>query len=396
MNDLLLNDIIFIPNVSDRTTLLSGINYQLVCLNASAVQQFKNGLYKEIISQKTNILIDPQTCWLVYPSKREGKNYKELPYSSVDINRIFAEPIYRQNELVNKTIDYQISKNSNILITPYLHINEVQSANLSINTTLLDESILYVKYKKFNNPLFASICLNINSLMDYSSLRNLISFYTDNSIIDNISGYFVTISEFNDRGASLEELTCVTNFISQLSSYKKVIIKNIGSFGLVLNAICNSSYISSPAGGESFSLINIDSKYKPRRDHNEIIYIPELFDYVNSFESNRIGYICKCDACQQKITTLESKTSERKVHFLLNRENEICLLYKLSSQEKVKIIIEKVEKAIYLSEKYISKGSKLNTAHLYKWKNILNNADSFNTKSEDDKLEALLVELDKE
>lgn len=396
MNDLLLNDIIFIPNVSDRTTLLSGINYQLVCLNASSVQQFKNGLYKEIISQKTNILIDPQTCWLTYPSKREAKNYKELPYSSVNVNRMFAEPIYRQNELINKTIDYQISKKSSAIITPSLHINEVQSSNLSINTTLLDESILYVKHKQISNPLFASICLNINSLTDYSSMRSLISFYTDDSVVDNISGYFVTISEFNDREASLEELTCVTNFISQLSFFKKVIIRNIGSFGLILNAICNSSYISSPAGGESFSLRNIDSKYKPRRDHNEMIYIPELFDYVNSFESKRIGYICNCDACQQKITTLESKTSERKVHFLLNREKEVSLLNKLSSEEKIKVILEKIEKAISLSEQYISKGSKLNTNHLYRWRNILKNGDSFNTKSEDDKLEALLVEIDKE
>lgn len=385
---------LFVPKVYNGAVLNSGIEYLLVAMDAHIV--VNNPKVFKAIKERFNILIDPVTYMLQHTSKREKSSYQGLPYSGVsDVGKIHGDPTYRLDELVKPSIKFQIENGAAIIVAPYLCSEEIHGTIFNTNMTLIGESINHLKSLNSSLPLYAPICTGIDALKEQTTVNAIVDFYTDESIANKVAGYYLMISDLNDRTADIDELLSVASLVYQLSQKKHVIVKQLGAFGYVLNAISNCAFTSSPAGGEVFSLKLMDSKFTPRRDHNEWKYVPELYDYVNDYElsDERIGYKCDCAACTGEFAKL-TKTQQRKIHFLLRRDRDVGVLSSLNQHERIDYLSNSFDEAIRFANQCISKGSKLTTQHIYRWSEVLQRARTWNFQEDDKELATFLKALD--
>lgn len=386
---------IYIPKVINHEIIDSGINYPLVIVDAHSVIH-KSKIFQET-STKYGVMIDPVTHHLQYKNKRETTSFQGLPYKdATDIGRIHADPTYRLDNLVRPVLDFQIENGAALIVAPYLCSEEIHSTIFNTNITLVTESITNLQSKGSTLPLYAPICTSASALKEQTAINAIVDFYTDESIAQHVAGYYVMIADFNDESADPDELLGAANLVYQLSQGKHVIVKQLGAFGYVLNAVSNCSFTSSPAGGEVFSLKLMASDFTPRRDHNEWMYVPELYDYVNDFElsEERINYHCDCSSCAGQFST-ESKTKQRKIHYLLRREQEVQALMKMSQHEKIDYLLGSFDAAIRFANECTSRfGSKLATQHIYRWAEVLQRARTWNFQEDEQELEAFLKALE--
>lgn len=392
-----LQELIYIPKVRDSTLPDCGIDYKLVAIDAHIILNNAN-LFEKIKSTFSGILIDPVTHFLQYKNFREKASYLKLPYSKIDVSQILSDPIYRQNKFIEPVINYQIENGASVLMAPYLCSEEIHSTVFNTNLTMLGETTNYIKHLGKDIPVLAPICAGLNTLRESTSLNAIADFYTDETVANMIDGYCLMIADFDESKATTEELLAVANLVTQLSKKKKVILKQVGAFGFILNAVGNAGFLSSPASGESFSLKIMESDKTPfGRDHNLFIYISELFDYINDFEliKERMDYVCECDACSGKIDC-DTKSKQRKTHFLLSRLLESDNISKFKGRDKINYLISYLEEGIKYSNLCISRGSKLNNQHLYRWKDVLVSASKWDFEEDSKDLEKFLKALEED
>ncbi len=396
--DTLLGKPTFIPKILDTTVIKSGISFPVGLIDAHYVASKPNllGQIREVIS---NVIIDPVTYFIQFEESREKASFQLLPYAKVDdVQKLYSDPTYRLNSFVIPTIDFQYDHDNPVLVAPYLCSDDINSTVFSTNLTLLGEAITNIQGREDKKPLLAPICIGSHILADPKLVNFVVDCYKDDSIYDKVDGFLILVNDLDDRQASTEILLGLAHLVYQLSREKKVIVNKLGGFGEILNIIGSDGFVSSPAAGETFSMKQLQTKSQNvrGRDHRIWTYVPELFDYVNEVElaSDRINYKCDCDACTN-VLGLETLTSQRKAHFLIKRMESIDALDSKSRDERIKIMIEKLEQGIERAQSYVTKyGSDLKISHMVRWKSVLEASIAWNYEEDDEELDSLLDELD--
>lgn len=394
----IFQDPIFIPKILDKAMLNSGVEFSHALIDAHYLL-YREGVLDEIKEKCSNVIIDPVTHYLQFSGWYEKPSFKELPYSSItDVQRVLADPTYRLSSLIIPVVDFQINYNAEFIIAPYFCTDDINSTLFTNNLTILGETLYYLKGKDNHPKVFAPICIGSNVLRDRKLTNYIIDCYKDNSFYPNISGYFILITDFDDRTADEDQLLGLADITYQLSQEKDVIINHLGGFGDVLNAIGLSAFVSSPGGGETFSLKqmqqgNVNAR---SRKHDQWRYVPELFDYINEEElgPDKINYQCTCIGCSSS-SSFSSIYAARKVHFLIKKSELVSEMSGKSIDERKNIMIQKLDNAIIKVQEYKRRfGSDLKINHLIKWKKILEISGGWNYQQNDVELEKLLQELD--
>ncbi len=273
----------FIPKLLDKAVVNSSLDYSHIMVDAHYLF-YREDVFQETKKKYPNVIIDPVTHCLQFQGWYEKPSFQQLPYSSVtDIQKVLSDPTYRLNSLVVPCIDFQANSGSAFVISPYLCTDDINSALFTNNLTMLGETLYILRGRKNPPKVFATICIGANILRDRKLTNYIIDSYKDDSIYNEIAGYFILVTDFDDRQADEEQLLGLADIVYQLSQDKDVIVNHMGSFGDILNAIGASGFISSPGGGETFSLKQMQQgKTKVRgRKHDQWRYVPELFDYIN-------------------------------------------------------------------------------------------------------------------
>ncbi len=390
------SDTHFIPRVLDKSVFISDIDYSYVIFDAHTTI-YLNQIFSEATEKFKGIIIDPVTHFIQFQNQRLKASYQELPYSKVqDLSKLIADPTYRLEQLVIPVIDFQYNQNCEFIIAPYFCSEDLHSTIFSTNITLLGESINNVSRREQPLPILAPVSIGANSLREKVVINAIVDHYTDPAIADKIEGYYLMVSEFNDRKADIRELFGLADLVFQLSQGKKVIVKQVGFFGLVLAALGAFGFTSSPAGGETFSLSHYRNNFARQRNHNELIYVPEILNYVNEFEltPQRINYNCDCHACTNP-SEYESKTQQRKVHFLLRRQQELKDFQQLDRVTQIDYLLARFDEAIQkVSEYKVNFGSDISALHIQNWSEVLKQAKIWNYAEDQKELEELLSALD--
>ncbi len=394
----LLSEPTFIPKFLDGAILSSGVGFSHFLIDAHYLF-FRSELFQQTREQFPSVIIDPVTHGLQFQNTYEKPTFQQLPYSSVtDIQRVISDPTYRLNSLVVPVIDFQVTNQAAFIIAPYLCTDDVNSTIFSNNLTMLGETLYILNGRDSQPPLLAPICIGGNVLRDRRLTDYIIDCYKAEPFHSAVQGYFIImVTDFDDRLADEDQLLGLADITYQLSQDKDVIINHLGGFGEVLNAIGASAFVSSPGGGETFSLKQLqqDSKNIRGRNHSLWRYVPELFDYISEdlLGPEEINYRCDCAGCANA-GTFPSVYAARKIHFLIKRMAAIQLTTGMSRDEKIQNLIQRLSAAESLARGYVvNLGADIKVAHLTKWRRILEISRGWNYQQDDDELERLLQEL---
>ena len=387
----------YIPKLLDGAPLDSGLPYSAVLIDAHYIF-FREGIVERTKTVYPNVIIDPVTYFLQFPQHCAKASFKKLPYSGAsNIRKVLSDPSFRLNSLIVPSIKFQQESGATFVIAPYLCSDDMSGEVSMNNITMLGESLYAIKEWENKPKIFAPICISGNMLSDKPLRDYIVDIYKEDSFYSKIHGYFIILFDFDDRYADEEQLLGLADVTYQLSQDKDVLINHIGGFGEVLDAIGASGFISSPGGGETLSLKQMkQGKTGWKRDHNEWRYIPEVFAYVNEdlLKADKINYQCSCLGCTDP-GLFSSTEAAKKRHFLVRRMQAIAELQGKSREERINLMIERLERAKRKAMRYNTQfGAKMQTAHINNWIKVLERAKAWSYENDDDELEKLLKQLD--
>ncbi|MFH1749630.1 MAG: hypothetical protein ABH837_01915 [bacterium] len=384
---------VFIPKIQSGNVMKSGINFQYSIVDAQYVERYPD-IFESVKEISENIIVDPVTYLFDFPIASSKVNFKKLPYSDVLIERLYEDK-YRLENLVWKSIEYQIGKNSAILTAPYLYAEGFTGGNFNNSLTMLSETLYYCRDEKNHTPVFATLCISDAILRTTRSIDQLVAYYSDPEIVKYLSGYIIMISGDVDRKADQNILRGLAYLVAKLSSEKEVIVKQVGGFGEALLAIGASAVISGLAGGENFNIAYLKSTEGFGRDHTQWTYVPEVYDYVNIAElAAKVDIGCDCPSCEKKIGKINTSACEKKLHFLYRKWDAINAIATVSKSKRIDLVLSNYELARKTVNKYRARGVDLSVGHLDRWISVLNEAKEWDLGKQDDKLDKILEALD--
>ena len=386
MNDVNINQFTpsFIPRIFDNSLYNKFDNIPIAFFEAHHIEHL-SGVYLNNIEKIKFLIIDPVTHILNYKEAREKPSFKKLPYSfDMDIQKLYSEFNYRNDNLIKPSIEYQISKQSNIIISPYLFAYHVDDLIFSTNLTMLKESIDYINNNNYKIPLFAVITLNCHTLEQPNTINYVLNRYLEfNKILD---GFLIIINDLDCKKGNPSQIFGLAKMVNFLSQYNNVLLKQVGSIGDILIAIGAIGNMSGLDTGEKFSLKNLESssgRIHPR------IFIPELFNYINDQKAIEIKYKCKCSYCNN---TLPKTSLDKKIHFYTSKIELNNKLKRLNQIQKIDFMINEIKN----SEEFSNRILGYDTNYLKNWRNILELSKTWEfTKQDEINLIELLKDLDK-
>lgn len=387
----------FIPKMLDETILRADLDFASFIIDAHYLS-YREQAFHKIVERFPTFIVDPVTYFLQFKEWREKPSFQAVPYSEiVEIQQVLSDPTYRLEKLVIPAINLQKEAGSSFIVAPYFCADDINNVLFQNNLTMLGETLYMLKNEQPARRVLAPICIGASNLRSKLITDYIISSYKDDSLSE-VSGYIITVTDFDDREADEEQLFGLADIVYQLSQDKDVIVNHIGGFGEILNAIGASAFTSSPGGGEMFFLkqMQLGNTESRGRKHSQWRYVPELFDYINEDElvPERFNYSCDCVGCAD-VSSFPSIYSARKVHAIIKRMDRVREMASLNRQQRIDLMMLKLsegyERAINFSTRY---GSDLRTAHILRWQHILERARAWDYEADDDELSRFLSALD--
>lgn len=382
---------IYIPKVQDSTiSEIPDLHLPAVLIDSPHIA-WRPKSAKDVKKVSDLLIVDPVTHCILYKDASEGKNFQKLPYpQKVEPETLYSDAAFRNEKIVAPCIEDQINKGADLIISPYFFAEDTDDTKFGTNITMISESIKYLTDLSISKPLFAMIAIGSTAL-DRPIVTGYIADRYSVDLNDHLAGYFIVVNDLDCKQQDGSKLFGLAKLVFQLSKEKYVFVKRIGAFGEVLSAIGGSGFISGLEIGETFSVKVLEKKPDKFGQKTNRIYIPELFDYVNDVEAQKIGYKCNCIACKG---SLASDRQTKKLHYLYTRLDTMEKLQNLDRDGKVNLLISRLDTAFRMASTYNSKyGLSLKTAHLVNWKSILEASKTWNSEEEEDNLEAFLNDL---
>ena len=379
MNKKLKNKPYFIPKINNTTFFNLDTDAQGVLLEAHH-SQWRPSVMHVIKEKEILFILDPVTHILMFKNSREKVNFKKLPYSSKpNFEKLFGDSNYRNNKLLIPCLGFQIEKDPDVIIAPYLFSDNPWDRMFSINLTMIAESKKYLDDLDITKPLFAMITLSSHVLEKPTTVNYIADRYLD-EFMDYLDGFFLLINNLDCKKSDYSQLFGLSRLVHQLSENKHVLIKQIGSFGKVLCAFGLTGFISGINEWETFSLKNLEKTGNGFKPHNRA-YIPELFTHINEAAAKKINYKCECNFCDG--ATLNTSPDFQNNHYLHCKMKITNDLNKLDREGKINYMINKLEEAEKFSEIFIKKGIEFNPTYLKNWKQILRLSRNWDTTQEE-------------
>ncbi len=384
-NNLKIKTPIFIPKISD-TKLFDEYQHIPAILMEAHHTKWRPNVLSSIRNKVDFFILDPATYRIMFPHAREINSFKELPYCfDLDLQRFYGDDDYRNNNFLIPCIEYQIEKDSDIIIAPYLFSGYPEGPIFSTNITMISETIKYLTDKSIDKPFFAMITLDCNVLEEPVLINYLIERYVTD-FEKYINGYFILIDSLDCKRIDPRQIIGLAKMVKQLSENKYVFLKQIGGFGEILCAIGASGFISGLYMGETFSLKYLKRTREGFGTPNRI-FIPELFTYVNEEVARNINYKCTCSFCNG---SLQTDIPSKRIHYFTCETNTTNDLQRLNNNEKLNYMLEKINEALTFS----SRITVFNNSYLNNWKNILESSQNWSfTKQDEIVLKELLNDL---
>jgi len=392
MNNKLKNVPFFLPKIKDTALFNLDTDVKGVLLEAHYAQ-WRSNIIPAIKEKGVFFILDPATHMLMFKSARGKVNYKKLPYAiEPDFEKFYSDSSYRNNEFLIPCLKYQIEKDPDIIIAPYLFSDNPWDTIFSINLTMIAESKKYLYDLNIVKPLFAMITFNPHVLEKPTVVNYIVDRYIDESM-DYLNGYFILIDNLDCKKSDCSQLIGLAKLVNQLSDNKYVFLKQIGGFGEILCAVGLTGFISGLNTGETFSLKYLETNVEYFKKHNRV-YIPELFTYINEEDARKINYKCNCSFCNG---TFKTSSDSQNNHYLNCKIRITNDLSKLDRTGKINYMISKLEEAEEFSAVYRRKVIGFNPTYLRNWKQILELSKNWNFTSQDAiELETLLEDLERE
>jgi hypothetical protein len=386
---------IFIPKPTGQEAAFAdlGLKYPAFLMDAHIVSR-NVAPAKKIADACDVFIIDPVTNHFVEKVYLTKPSFKKLSYAPAEpfkVEDLLSNESLRIEKLVIPTIEYQTSKNTGLIILPYLFSESPDDTKFGINLSMISDSLKYAREKKISKPLFAMI--NIGSgVLNHPRILNYIIERYDDDFDSKIQGYFIMVDQLDNKRASDESLHGLAHLVFQLLKHKKdAFVLKIGAFGEILSAIGASGFSSGIATGESFYEEGLREKATGfGRPISKWSYIPELFNYVNDEAIKRTDYKCSCSACNGSIPV---DIFSKKAHFLHRRMDTMATLQKNDRIKRIDLMRARLEEAIKLASHYNKKHAlALEVNHLINWRNVLESAKHWTHEDDQDKKS---VDLDK-
>lgn len=333
---------IFIPRVMDTTIIDLGFTFPAVLMDSHHIEWHKSVVGK--ITRVTDLLIvDPVTVHLLYPDARKQKNYGKLPYpKDIEPETLYSNATDRLEKIIKPAVNDQLSKNGGVIIAPSFYAEDTDDVKFPLNLTLLSETIRHLEQNKIDKPIFANICIGKGALHRNTVINYIVNLYRD-EFKDKVTGYIVSVNDFDAEKADLDQLLGLSALVFKLSNGNNVFVKYLGGFGEVLSTIGASGFCSSLDGGEIFSVKNFEQRINGFGRKGGWTYVGEIFDHVNDTELKKVGYSCSCPHCGG---SLPSSKKDKKLHYLYQRLEAMKVLQPLGREKRIEFMIAKLEKAI--------------------------------------------------
>jgi len=372
---------IFVPRVMDTTISDLGITFPALIIDSHHIE-WRRGVVDKI-SKLTNLLIvDPVTVHLLFPAARKKKNFMKLPYpKNIKPETLYSSAKDRLEKVIKPAIDDQIKKGGDLIIAPSFFTEDTDDIKFPLNLTLLSETLRYIEQQKIDKPIFANIYIGKGALRRNTVINYIVSLYRDD-FKGKVDGYCLNVNDFDAEKADIDELIGISSLIFKLSNGNNVFVKYVGGFGEVLCAIGASGFSSSLDGGEIFSVNNFEQRTKGFGRKGSWTYVAEIFDHINDTELKKIGYTCNCPYCKG---SLPATKKDKKLHFLYQKIKAMKSLESLTREQKIELMITKLEKAIAMVISYRRQYAVgLSQNYLQNWLAVLKDAKTWEYETEQD------------
>lgn len=337
------------------------------------------------ILRKSGIIFttDPATNRLTYTAFSKTTGVQELPYSSgnevTPIQKKDFHSISQVQEYVKKVFDYQIANGVTELAAPFFFAKNSTDDWFNINLKLLKESVGYRDENLKDYPLWAGICMNVDSWHDEDEKNKILNYY----VKTNPDGYFVYGDPICNQ-SNITQLFHYTDFLMKLqeSSASPVVACRVNGFGLILISLGIAGISSGVASLDNFKE-SILSDTQEGYSADPRYYIPELMSYVTLKKSVTTKLIdirkssigtnlhCNCKYCTA-ISSGSLTQRNMKLHFLLRRQAEISELKAVNGADRLTFMKDKVNKAIEYEKILSHEGVDVGDfSHLNTWKSLI-------------------------
>ncbi len=298
-----------------------------------------------------NYLLDPVTYRLAYSSFAQTEGLVNLPYVP-DRNNILTpndlQSLQSQQSYVRKCIDWQLQWKSSTLVAPFHFCRDLGSPWIDIDIKLIEESISYKNSIRENLPIFAGICLNIETFTVNANRLALLNRYSR----ARADGYLFYIDNIDERTTNPLQLGAFLDLMQLFQRLgKPVFACRVGTLGLGLLAAGIDGITNGIASLSSFSESNLLINRALGYDMSPKYYLPELMltlsvplveDILS--DQNNTHLACGCPYCENRTSDLSRRAKE---HFLYKRTEEIEHLNSLQNTgDRINWFSNRVESAI--------------------------------------------------
>lgn len=275
-------------------------------------------------------LFDPVTYRLPYSSFALTQGLVKLPYVP-DPNNVLTpnalQTLQAQQAYVKGCIDWQLQWKCSILAAPFHFCRDLSSQWTDIDIKLIEEGIAYARSQQGAPPVYAWMCINIESYTIESNRLALLNRYSR----ARADGYLFYVDTFDERTNNPLQLRAYLDLLQLFQKLgKPVFACRVGTLGLGFLAAGVDGTTSGIASLSSFSENNLLVNRTTGYDMSKKYYIPGLMLTLpvpmaqDILSDNRNAALrCQCPHCQGAFRNLDRGA---KPHFLAVRTQEVAQL----------------------------------------------------------------------
>jgi len=327
---LLQNEIAVVRQFVQHEVKPDGIIYQ-----ANFLPKYKKAL-AELRALGIPYALDPVTYRLAYSSFAQTKGLSELPYvldRKSTLTPAMLQSLDSQRRYARGVIDWQLEWDCDYLTAPFHYARDLGSAWIDIDIKLIEESVAHALTAAKKQPVFAGLCLNIET---YANLDNRLALLNRYSRAKP-DGYFFYVDGIDERTNNPLQIQALLELLRLFQRLEKPVFAcRVGTLGLGLLASGvdgMSVGIASLTGfSESTLLVNRAVGY----DMTKKYYIPGLLltlpvPLAEDILSRNAALRCDCPACCGSHENLDRVA---KVHYLHTRTAEIAEMNRLTDTSR--------------------------------------------------------------
>ena len=317
------------------------------------------------------VFIDPETHRLARSDFSRTAGLRNLPWVKDPLNPLRPadfETVQAFQDLACGVVALLREKGSAAIFAPYFHFNDMASPWLKYNQKLIAETRAGLKA---DEPLYAVISTDIETVCDDNARRGLLNLYTR---VD-VDGYWFLVN-FDEVTASPAQLFNYCRLLLEFRQTRRsVVASRVGSFGLGLLAAGITAFTSGMTTLENFSWSYFTDRSKMAGGQQRC-YLEALLQNVSDETAAALlngelasEFGCSCAGCKGSVVD-RTKWLASRIHVLTARQRQIETLMRLPAEERMAWFQAKVRKAQELALRAERLGYRIRREHYDRWLDV--------------------------